>query len=316
MTIDSQRGDVTDSSCLFSILIGRVSTEDSDRILELLEALRAQEEAPSYEVIVGDRRQDWVSERIRAKFPETQLFSCPADMSLPELRTLAFDRARGKYVVVTEDHCVPEKRWLAGMIEAFKATPAETVAVGGVVENGVCETALDWATFLCEYSGFMGPVRSRQVPANSVPGMNVAYRRSAIAGIDRAVLTRGFWETAVHPLLAANGSSFYLSNNIRLLHKKKFSLRLFATQRFLYSRYYAGIRFAPDQKAKRLAMCALTLALPPLLLFRMARNTVQKQRFAELIRALPYLALFALIWAWGEGVGYISGPGDALSRIE
>jgi hypothetical protein len=202
------------------------------------------------------------------------------------------------------------------MIEAFATAPKETVAVGGVVENGVCETALDWATFLCEYSGFMGPVRSGPVPAGSVPGMNVAYRRSAIADIDRPVLTRGFWETTVHPLLAEKDLSFYLSDGIKLLHKKKFSLRLFTTQRFLYSRYYAGIRFAPDQKVQRFAMCALTIALPPLLLFRMARSTAQKQRLRELIRALPYLTLFALIWAWGEFVGYVSGPGDALSRIE
>ena len=293
-----------------------MSTEDCGRILELLGALQAQESAPAYEVIVADRRQDSVSERIRAKFPEVQLLACPAGTSLPELRTLAFDKSRGDYIVVTEDHCVPAKRWLAGMVEAFRTAPAETVAVGGSVENGVRETALDWATFLCEYSGFMGPVRSGPVPASSVPGMNVAYRRSALADIDRAVLTRGFWETTVHPLLAENGLSFYLSDGIKLLHKKKFSFCLFARQRFLYSRYYAGIRFAPDQKTARFAMCALTLGLPPLLLFRMARSTAHKQRLPELIRALPYLTLFALIWAWGEMVGYTSGPGDALSRIE
>jgi hypothetical protein len=202
------------------------------------------------------------------------------------------------------------------MIEAFATAPKETVAVGGVVENGVCETARDWATFLCEYSGFMEPVKSGLVPAGSVPGMNVAYRHSAIAEIDRAVLTRGFWETTMHPLLADKGLGFYLSDGIKLLHKKKFSLRLFATQRFLYSRYYAGIRFAPAQKAQRFAMSVLTLALPPLLLFRMARSIAQKQRLRELIRALPYLTLFALIWSWGELVGYMFGPGDALSRIE
>src|SRR5262249_15706521 len=235
MTTDSRRADGTGSPCLFSVLVGRVSTEDSDRILELLEALRAQENAPAHEVIVADRRQDRISERIRTKYPDVQLFFCPAAMSLPELRTLAFDRARGKYIVITEDHCVPERNWLKGMIEAFETAPRKTAAVGGVVDNGFCDTALDWATFFCEYSGFMGPVRSGPVPAGSVPGMNVAYRRSAIAEIDRAVLTRGFWETTLHPLLAEKGLSFYLSDSIKLQHKKKFSFRLFAAQRFLYS---------------------------------------------------------------------------------
>jgi hypothetical protein len=147
--------------------------------------------------------------------------------------------------------------------------------------------------------------------------MNIAYRRSVFAQIDREVLARGFWEATVHPLLAEQGLHFYLDDEIKILHKKRFSFRLFAVQRFLYSKYYAGIRFGPDQVAARLTMCGLTLALPPLLLFRMARNVLAKKRLLpELIRALPYLMLFTLIWASGEIVGYIFGPGDALCRIE
>jgi hypothetical protein len=34
------------------------------------------------------------------------------------------------------------------------------------------------------------------------------------------------------------------------------------------------------------------------------------------VRALPYLALFFVVWAWGECVGYALGPSDALRRIE
>ena len=317
MTTESATTRDAQPSCLISILVGRVSTEDSDRILELLDALRSQEDAPPYEVIIADRRQDGVSTRIRAEFPEAQLFPCPPNISLPELRTLAFDRSRGDYVAVTEDHCVPTKRWLAAIVEAFRDAPEGTVAVGGSVENAVCDTTLDWATFLCEYSSFVGPVRSGPASADSVPGMNVAYRRAALAQIDRTVLTRGFWETTAHPLLAEKGLGFYLSDNITILHKKKFSFSLFAMQRFLYSRYYAGIRFGTGQVAARLAMSCLSLGLAPLLLFRMTKNIVARQRLRpKLMPALPYLTLFALIWAWGEVVGYIFGPGDALARIE
>ena len=40
---------------VFSVLIGRVSTEDSRRIVETLDALRAQERSLPYEVIIADR---------------------------------------------------------------------------------------------------------------------------------------------------------------------------------------------------------------------------------------------------------------------
>jgi hypothetical protein len=302
---------------MFSVIVGRVSTEDRDRILELLRALRDQPGAPHHEIIIADRLQDEVSERIRTEFPEVHLFSCPAGTSLPELRTLALDRTRGDYLVVTEDHCVPAKDWLSAIASAFEAAPPTTAAVGGVVENGVCDSGLDWATFLCEYSAFMGPIVNGPAAAAAVPGMNVAYRRAAIDSADRELLRGGFWETTLHPLLAKKGMGFYLSDAITLRHKKKFSFQLFVAQRFVYSRYYAGIRFFPGQSAKRASMAALSLALPLLLLYRMARNVTSKGRLRpELVRALPYLTLFALIWAAGEAVGYLFGPGDALSKIE
>jgi len=43
---------------LFSVLIGRTITIESANIIETLDALRSQEGAPTYEVIIADRRLD------------------------------------------------------------------------------------------------------------------------------------------------------------------------------------------------------------------------------------------------------------------
>jgi hypothetical protein len=57
--------------------------------------------------------------------------------------------------------------------------------------------------------------------------------------------------------------------------------------------------------------------LPALLLIRIGRNLMAKKRLiAQFARALPYLTVFVLIWALGELVGYVMGPGNALSRVE
>jgi hypothetical protein len=310
--------DATDAhhrSTRFSILIGRVSTEDGGRVLELLDALRQQEGSPAYEVIVADRRLDRTTGLIRDNYPEVQLLLCAAETSLPKLRARALECARGEYIVVTEDHCVPPKHWLASILEAFDAAPKGTVAVGGPVENGVADSALDWATFLCEYSAFVGPVPNG--PAPSLPGMNIAYRRSALIELGREVLTSGFWETTVHPLFTQKNLLLYQSNSIQISHKKKFSLRLFVHQRFLYSRYYAGLRLSRLTPMARLLVSVLTLGLPALLLLRIGRNLMAKKRLIpQFARALPYLTVFVVIWACGELVGYVMGPGDALSRIE
>jgi hypothetical protein len=304
-----------DQRVIFSILIGRVSTHDSSRIFETLDALRVQSGSPPYEVIIADRRLDAVTEVIRSQYPEVRVLPCAVGTSLPELRTLAFESSRGEFVVITEDHCIPPKNWLASILEAFNEAPEEIAAVGGAIENGLCDTVLDWATFLFEYSAFVPPIPSG--PTVALPGMNVAYRRSRIGELDRAILLRGFWETTVHPLLSQKGFILYLSNEIRILHKKKFSFRLFAYQRFLYSRYYSGLRSSQAHAAARWAMCAMSLTLPPLLLVRTLGNLMTKKQFLrQFTWALPYMTIFALIGTCGEFVGCVCGPGNALARIE
>lgn len=299
----------------FSILIGMVSTEDRRRVLETLDALRQQQGHHSYEVIIGDRRNDDVSITIDKNYPEVTRLSASPDVSLPVLRTEALMLARGKYIIVTEDHCVPSLNWLSSFSQAFDDAPSGTMAVGGCVENGVYETSLDWATFFCEYSFFLNPVR--EGVSDVLPGMNVAYRKEVLEAVDRKVLTAGFWETTLHPLLLQNNSILYSTNNIKLFHSKKFSLGLFLKQRFIYSQYYAGLRFPKTKRLHRLAACCATILLPPLLFFRMIKQIRLKKRLRkELLNASPYLALFILVWALGEMWGYAFGTGNALETIE
>jgi len=299
----------------FSIVIGLVSTEDRERILETLDALRNQRGDHSFEVILADRRDDRVSAVIRRDYPEVRLIDCPAETSLPELRTIALDQAQGAFLAVTEDHCVPSADWLDAVSMAFREAPDGTVAVGGCVENGVADRALDWATFLCEYSACLPPVA--EGPAQSLPGMNVVYRRKALAELERSRLIRGFWETTVHPELLRRGLTLYSTNRVVMNHSKKFSFRLFVHQRFLYSKYFAGIRFERGQIFRRAAAAALSLLLPAVLLCRIAGQVWRKRRHKmKLLVALPALSLFVVIWSLGEMAGYVAGAGDALSRIE
>lgn len=292
-----------------SVLIGLVSTEDGDRILETLAALKG--EAEPCEVVLADRRQDEVSRRIAERYPDVRMVPCAKETTLPEMRALALDASSGDIVAVTEDHCVPGERWVAEILSAFESTGA--VAVGGNVDNGVCDTGFDWATFLCEYSFFYPPVQEGETDV--LPGMNVAYRRDALLAVPRERLTMGFWETTAHPLLRQRGR-FVSRNTIRMHHCKKFSLGLFLRQRYVYSRYYAGIRFDSKDIGRRIVAALLSLALPPLLLWRMLTAASGKGLRGEFVRALPALTLFVIVWAWGEMVGYAAGPGRALAEIE
>lgn len=299
---------------LFSILIGRVSTEDGDRILQTLASLHAQDSGLTREIIVVDRLRDAVSATIAARYPLVRLHACEADTSLPRMRAIALREAHGSLVLVTEDHCVPPASWLRDFKTLADAYP-EAAAIAGCVDNGVSERALDWATFLCEYAAFAPPIADGA--GAPLAGMNVLYRRAALAECPEELLNRGFWETTVHPWLADRGKQLVATNRVSISHCKKFSFRLFASQRYVYSRYYAGIRFPRERLALRWMVALGTPVLPLLLTTRLVRAAAKKPQIAgPARRAVGYLFVFFVIWAAGEAVGYLMGPGRALEAIE
>ena len=297
-----------------SVALGRVSTEDADRVIETIEALDPRVSGEKCEIVIADRLHDELTRRIRRDYAHVRLIDCPAEMSLPEMRTLAFEASTAPIVAVTEDHCVPAPGWAKTVMRAFDQAGPDLVAVGGSVVNGVTDRGLDWATYLCEYSFFSPPVAEGE--SAILPGMNVAYRRSALESVPRDLLTSGFWETTVHPVLLGKGGRFLSLNELVMLHKKRFSWGLFASQRFIYSRYYAGRRFGGAALPKRAAASLASLALPPLLLARAVQAARRKGLGREMWRAAPHLLAFYCIWAVGESVGALRGPGKALAMIE
>ena len=268
-----------------SVVIGRVSTEDSERILETIVGFRAGAQGITYEIVIVDRMNDALSQQLANDFPEVRHIACAAELSLPEMRTVAFEASTGAIVAVTEDHCVPAPGWLRLALDTFTAGGKRLVAIGGTVVNGVKDRGFDWATFLCEYSYFSPPVI--EGATRVLPGMNVAYRREVLAAVPRETLTSGFWETTLHEKLLTNDGTLLSINSLIMYHCKRFSFSLFARQRFIYSKYYAGLRSEHSGVGKRLTMAAASLALPPVLLWRMFTERRQKKLLREFLGALP-----------------------------
>ncbi len=297
-----------------SVVIGLVSTEDGTRILETLTSLHEKQGEHGCEVVLADRRCDAVSAEIRRRFPQVVIIECARTTTLPEMRTLAYRRTKADLIAVTEDHCVPAVGWLEQIHCAFDGQSDSVSAIGGVVENGVKDTGFDWATYLCEYSYFSAPVV--EGATDILPGMNVVYRRAALQSVPPEALVSGFWETTVHPLLLKQGKTLISRNAIKMYHCKKFSAGLFFQQRYVYSRYYAGLRFPASQVTKRALAAVASLALPPVLFYRMIAASLRKGLGGQFLKASPALAALVVVWSFGEIWGYMFGPGRALAQIE
>ena len=281
-----------------------------------LEALSRQQGEVDTEVIVAESTGEETVRFIQDRFPKVKVLPFAKRLTIPELRAAALKQSSGDIVAVIEDHCDADEYWCQGIVNAHQAHP-ECIAVGGAVENGSCQRLIDWAVYFAEYSDYMQPLPRGVVDA--IPGNNVTYKRAAFQGIKdlEKDLSRGFWESTLHQKLLARGERFLLEPSITVHHSKRFGFCYSLSQRFHYSRYYAGTFYAAASLPTRLLRAAITFALPPLLMARICRRVVHKKRhLKELTLATPYLAVLTLVWACGELVGSLFGPGRSLVKVE
>jgi len=298
----------------WSVVVPAVGTVDRERLLDVVAALADQTHDEPLEVVVVDRRHDETSARLRERWPSARVIDVDAGTPLTAMRWLGAREARAEYVAVIEDHCVPERGWLAALARAWDDAPAGTVAVGGAVVNGVTERAFDVANVICEYGAVLAPLPPG--PADGLAGMNVAYRREDLLAADPALASTCFWETSLHPAWRERGRVLLAAPDARVVHAKRFGVGLFLGQRFWYSRAFAARRLAGRAAPLRAAYGLAAWLLPPVLLARLARAVRDKPARASLPRCLPWLAVFTLAWAAGECAGAWLGPGSAHARIE
>jgi glycosyltransferase involved in cell wall biosynthesis len=280
---------------------------------DCLRALENQTLKDQAEVIVVDCCGDGVTAWIRRQYPSVKLLSFPERKTIPELRAIGMKQARGGIVALTEDHCLAEPHWYERILLAHQTHYG---AIGGAVENDPSiKRAVDWAVFFCEYSPYMKPILAGEVP--DIPGNNLSYRREFLAHLGDLLDDGRSWESSLNARLRQNGIRLYSDPSIVVYHKKVFGFRYFISQRYHYARSYAGLRVANSCLAKGILYALFCPLLPGLLVGRISRQVVSKRRHVDQwARALPFLALFTLVWAWGEFVGYLCGPGESLLQVE
>lgn len=281
-------------------------------IVECLERLEALPERDQMEILVLDRRTDGTAEAIARRFPGVVLHAGLCGKSIPELRWIGMRAARAPIVAVIEDHCMVTPGWAAETLRRFDEMPGVGV-VGGPVENGARDRLIDWAFFLAEYGACMPPLAEGQT--EGVPGNNVAYLKAVLPLNDPTWAT--LWESFLQNHLREKDIRIFLSPVMLVDHKKSFTLGEMLSQRFLYSRSFAAMRARTMAGPVRLGYAVASIALPPILLWRILRNVLSKRRnLREFVLGLPVICLFVTSWALGEIAGYLAGDGGSLARVE
>ena len=265
--------------------------------------------APAAAVIVADSTDERTRTHVRERWPAVQLISFGEQKTVPELRAAGVFAAETPYVALIEDHCVVQGGWAAGLVERHREGHA---VVGGAIRNAATKRLRDWAAFFCEYSEHMEPVPLG--PVGALPGINVSYDRRAIAEIED-LLREGRWETWLHTHLQRQGFELFADPELTILHDKDFGFREFVSQRWYYSRSYAGMR-NPELGWKRVVYLLGSPLLVPVIYARIALNVLRRSRHRkELALATPLILLYLCVWSAGEAVGYAFGGGRSLLKV-
>lgn len=274
---------------------------------ECLNALARQQRFHGTEVIVADCVGGELTDYVTTHHPQVQLISFKEKQSVPRLRAVGIAQAKGRIVAITEDHCIPPSDWFDAVLKAHAQIDAP--AIGGAVDNGATKRIIDWAVFFCEYSNFISPVTAGVV--HDLPGPNVSYKRQTLTELG-GLIRDEYWETFVHGKLEAEGKPLWSDPSVRMIHKKHFRLVDFLSERFHYSRAFAGTRNQGMSPLKRIVYFFACSILPPILLLRISKRVLnKKQHLLQFALSLPYILLFMIAWAVGESIGYATGPGDS-----
>ena len=284
------------------------SVTGADAILPCLAALREAGREVGLEVLVADRCGELLRASIAVHHPEAIVIPAPPRTSIPDLRVMALGRACAEAIAVIEDHVIVPPDWARRMIDAI-AEGADVV--GGTLYNGATSSIVDRVAFLCEYAPLIPPLPCG--PAAALPGNNVVYRRTVL---DRyREVANGQWEDVLHDAMRRDGIRLERRPEIRVEHRLAVGFATYLLQRYLYSRSYAGMRALRARPARRLLRGVASLALPPLLLARVARHAWRARFTRDYVVGFPLLVAFVSAWAAGEAVGWLAGPGDALARV-
>jgi glycosyltransferase involved in cell wall biosynthesis len=278
---------------------------------DCLASVLAQAGAPPFEVIVVDCRGPENINRLRSRFPQASFIQVAKRETVPHLRQLGVEQARGDIIAIIEEHCLASSNWLATLNSAF--TPSY-VAVGGPVafrDNGRLR---DWITYFIEYNSYLPPWPEGDT--FNLSGANLAYRREVL-NANLNLLSHGYWEATLHPKLLAEGGKFRSVPEMIVYHRGPFGYFYYLRQRYLFSRAFAGARRSTLSLGQRAAYLLAAPLVPALLLARMgARVHAKKCHQNKFLLSLPLIVPAVTTYVAGEWMGYMFGPGRALMEVE
>jgi hypothetical protein len=273
----------------------------------VLDSLHGQVADTDAELVLA-HRGDGFPGAAADRYPRVRAFVAPG-ASASELRGAALGHVTGDVVAITEDHCVVAPDWVEAILRAHREHP-EAAAIGGAVENGATDRAMDWAGYFVANAHAMAPLRER----DRLPGQaNVSYKRWALP---EAVPPGGFHELDHNQALAGQGAEVRVDPTIVVWHDQSLGFRGTLAIHFHAARASAGLQAAQMNAAQRLVRALVTpVRHAGAVAVRLAAAWRKGRMRRRMVAVSPAIALVAGSAGAGKFLGFLAGPGDSPRRL-
>lgn len=266
-----------------------------------LAALDEQRDAPAFDtLVVHDPHLEEIEAMVDER-PDVRFVANAGQRTPLELASRAVAEAKGRLVLLTEDHCVPRPGWVRAMVDA---QADDRAVVGGAVEPLEGSTVRDWAFYLVDYYRYMPPVAAGPSPTLTV--CNASYRADRLDAVSD-IWRELFHETAINTALAERYGVLWLAPEARVGMRRHVAFPSAMYERYAFGRLFGCTRLEFLPGWRRAYYGILAPALPAILFGRIVRaafrNASNARRF---LLAWPFVAALVLAWSWGEWLGYLT----------
>ncbi len=232
-------------------------------------------------------------------------------LPLGPARAAGVRASRGDVVVLGETHVFAAPQWAERHLAAHEG-PWAAVAPG--VGNANPEGAFSWAIFLQDYGRWPACVPAGEI--GEPPTHNTSYKRELLVALGDSLdvlLRRG---GDIHAILRRDGHRLYAEPSARIDHLNVTARRVWIVERVYGGRLFAAARSEGWPARRRLAYAAASPLIALVVYTRAARTLRVHATLATMPRGVrALLMLGSVLWAAGEGLGYVGGYGRSEERM-
>lgn len=274
-----------------------------DTVLAALDAWDAQTARADLEVLILCPEHLGPTAAQAEQLQPGQIVVMTGSADLNDMRALGVREASGEYVVLAEDHCLPDPDYAEAILARLKEG---WDGVGPALRPGNRATSWSEGSFLIGYGEWMEPVT--QAPTDILCGWNGTVRTTLLR--DLADELSGLMRVGAFAIsrIRQQGARFYLENRARMRH---FDPPGFTHELYLFFVVGLGFGAMRTREWSTAARLLYPLATPAIAFLHWKRAFTHFRRAGTAaglrLTALAAAAVLAGAWAVGEAIGAVLG---------